>query len=583
MRLVVVLLFIWFFEAAFANKTKPVCKTTQKIACKNGIVLPAWVTPTTTDSKAAVAGRAFVYLIAMFYFFLGISIISDRFMAAIEIITSQEKEITVKDPVNGKKQTVTVKIWNETVANLTLMALGSSAPEILLSVIEVIGLGFQAGELGPSTIVGSAAFNLFMITAVCVVVLPAGEVRRIRHIKVFAFTATCSMFAYIWLYLILSVFSPGVIEVWEGIITFLCFPAMVCAAWAIDKKINFYHLLRKKFRKTKKHGHTVIQTGDGDVVSVSLKSKKHHNSRDNFDEKDIELLTYEESDDPIEIMNNKKKIAMEAFHRARAKHPDADAIALKKLVDQENLKLQHKSRAFYRVQATRALTGQGNVLRIKERENISEVNKDINDETEEINANKSTVVGNYVQFSPDHYTVVESCGQCYLTVMRFGEDLKNTVYVDYETFDGTANEGDDYKLAKGTLEFKPWETIKKIPITIIDDELFELDEHFFCKLTAIRCTTEKAQNEISTTIIGDASTATVTILDDDYPGIFSLDQSKFEVMETVGVLTLRILRLIGARGKVSVPYRTIEGTASGGGVDYQDCMGEAEFFDDETM
>lgn len=38
---------------------------------------------------------------------------------------------------NGEKTVMTVKIWNETVSNLTLMALGSSAPEILLSVIEV--------------------------------------------------------------------------------------------------------------------------------------------------------------------------------------------------------------------------------------------------------------------------------------------------------------------------------------------------------------------------------------------------------------------------------------------------------------
>jgi solute carrier family 8 (sodium/calcium exchanger) len=29
-------------------------------------------------------------------------------------------------------------LWNPTVANLTLMALGSSAPEILLNVIETI-------------------------------------------------------------------------------------------------------------------------------------------------------------------------------------------------------------------------------------------------------------------------------------------------------------------------------------------------------------------------------------------------------------------------------------------------------------
>lgn len=38
---------------------------------------------------------------------------------------------------NGETSVATVRIWNETVSNLTLMALGSSAPEILLSVIEV--------------------------------------------------------------------------------------------------------------------------------------------------------------------------------------------------------------------------------------------------------------------------------------------------------------------------------------------------------------------------------------------------------------------------------------------------------------
>lgn len=58
------------------------------------------------------------------------------------------------------------EVWNPTVANLTLMALGSSAPEILLSTIETIQLlESTPGELGPSTIVGSAAFNMLVITA----------------------------------------------------------------------------------------------------------------------------------------------------------------------------------------------------------------------------------------------------------------------------------------------------------------------------------------------------------------------------------------------------------------------------------
>ena len=49
---------------------------------------------------------------------------------------SQEREVQVTSS-NGEVTIAKVRVWNETVSNLTLMALGSSAPEILLSVIEV--------------------------------------------------------------------------------------------------------------------------------------------------------------------------------------------------------------------------------------------------------------------------------------------------------------------------------------------------------------------------------------------------------------------------------------------------------------
>ena len=59
-------------------------------------------------------------------------------MSSIETITSRRKKI--RYPVPGEKDkylTVEVRLWNDTVANLTLMALGSSSPEILLSIIEI--------------------------------------------------------------------------------------------------------------------------------------------------------------------------------------------------------------------------------------------------------------------------------------------------------------------------------------------------------------------------------------------------------------------------------------------------------------
>ncbi len=163
---------------------------------------------------------------------------------------------------NHPPQVIHTKVWNDTVANLTLMALGSSAPEILLSLKEILvgitapwdpslKMSFYNGPLGPSTIVGSAAFNLMaspspslrrppltfhtrrspsltfshlqppsaafahlrspstafdrlrppcpqVITGVCIVCLPDGEVRSIKQLGVFLTTSAYSIFAYIW-------------------------------------------------------------------------------------------------------------------------------------------------------------------------------------------------------------------------------------------------------------------------------------------------------------------------------------------------------------------------------------------------
>ena len=58
--------------------------------------------------------------------------------SAIENITSSKREVTQTDPYSGLQKTVLVPVWNPTLANLTLMAFGSSAPEIFLSVIETV-------------------------------------------------------------------------------------------------------------------------------------------------------------------------------------------------------------------------------------------------------------------------------------------------------------------------------------------------------------------------------------------------------------------------------------------------------------
>jgi solute carrier family 8 (sodium/calcium exchanger) len=81
---------------------------------------------------------AFVYFAFLMYLFLGIAIIADIFMEAIEAITSTTQRKEVWDKTGKNKYFVEVPVWNATIANLSLMALGSSAPEILLSVLETV-------------------------------------------------------------------------------------------------------------------------------------------------------------------------------------------------------------------------------------------------------------------------------------------------------------------------------------------------------------------------------------------------------------------------------------------------------------
>ena len=126
--------------------------------------------PGTSLMPAWIMGPS--YLIFLGWLFMGIAISADIFMEAIEVITSQTTTITVIDPDTQSYQQMEVVVWNPTLANLTLMAFGSSAPEIILSILEAVkDLGKPAGDLGPSTIVGSAAFNLLVISAVSIIAI----------------------------------------------------------------------------------------------------------------------------------------------------------------------------------------------------------------------------------------------------------------------------------------------------------------------------------------------------------------------------------------------------------------------------
>lgn len=99
--------------------------------------------------------------------------------------------------------------------------------------------------MGASTIVGSAAFNLLVISAVSIYAVskdndtdperdadvPLG-VKKIYDMGVFSITATSSIFAYVWLFICLLDQQVSVTEAW---LTFAFFFILIILAFAADK------------------------------------------------------------------------------------------------------------------------------------------------------------------------------------------------------------------------------------------------------------------------------------------------------------------------------------------------------------
>lgn len=188
--------------------------------------------------------RTFLYFLGLAYCFIGLSAITARFFRSMESVVKHSRAVETIDPLTKKKIVKNEKVWNYTIADITLLAFGTSFPQISLATIDAIrNVGsLYAGGLGPGTLVGSAAFDLFPIHAVCVVVPKAGELKKISDIGVWLVELFWSFWAYIWLYIILEVWTPNVVTLWESILTVLQFGLLLIHAYAQDKRWPYLSL-----------------------------------------------------------------------------------------------------------------------------------------------------------------------------------------------------------------------------------------------------------------------------------------------------------------------------------------------------
>jgi len=469
--------------------------------------------------------RLVLYLMGLGWTFLGVGVISDIFMVAIEKITSSKKRV-----MNNKTgRMITVYVWNATVANLTLMALGSSAPEILLSLIEITGDEFFIGPLGAGTIVGSAAFNLLVISAVCVCAIPDGEVRYIKEVPVYAITATTSVFAYLWLIFILMATSPDVCEVWEGVLTLLFCPAFVFASYLADRG---YFTKKKASDDYNVEDHVLTIADDAteeELAEVEAEIRDRHGAN----------LTHEQI---VKLM----KVEYCGRHtRAWYRHQAMN----------ERLHGKH-------IDTTP--TGTHEAV-------VSEVLNTSDDITEE--QKKMVIIG----AESDKYAYLENVGKAKVGVVRMGpSDCK--AFVKYKTRDGTATAPSDYDHCEGTITFEKGETSQEIFIPIKDDTSFENDESFFIDLSEAR-TEESAGCRAR---LWDTHTCVeVTIIDDDMPGELSFVVEDMEVVEGTADQTVQVAvqRKNGATGKIKCSFKTETMKNAVAGADYEEAKGQVEFED----
>eukprot|EP01065_Artemidia_motanka_P003653 TRINITY_DN11737_c0_g1_i1.p1 TRINITY_DN11737_c0_g1~~TRINITY_DN11737_c0_g1_i1.p1 ORF type:complete len:873 (+),score=250.18 TRINITY_DN11737_c0_g1_i1:88-2706(+) len=472
-------------------------------------VCDSWVlVPAETMWNPGVRGA--LYLAALLYTFLGIAIISDLFMSAIETITAP-KEVVRTDRATGETHTAKVVTWNETVSNLTLLALGSSAPEIMMACIETVStLDGKPGELGPSTIVGSAAFNLLCISAVCIAGVDAPK--RIEQFGVFGVTTLSSLLAYVWMVVVTIVWTPCEITVAEGVLTLSFFPLLVTVAYLED---------RGCWCRGKR-----VETPKDDGIS------------------------------------DQRRIA-EQLREIREEHSLESPTTLTALLQAQDTGA-HYSRAVYRINAVRSAC-RGKAVLPGQKDQAAPTAPDVASSAEGSSHNAR----GSIEWECARYSVMENAGEVALTVLRKG-NASETAAVKYQTEDGSAMAGVKYESRSGHVVFDPGVTEQTISVPIIDDKQFQPDTHFHVTLTGVTGADLSAR----------ASRCTVTVIDDDVPGILELDAYNdptglqqdevragvlhVTVAENCGTAKLCVARKVGSDGEVSCTVQTRCSTARQG-------------------
>ena len=156
-----------------------------------------------------------------------------------------------------------------------------------------------------------------------------------------------------------------------------------------------------------------------------------------------------------------------------------------------------------------------------------------------------------VQFSAANYNVGEAAGTVTITVTKTGSTAVPCT-VNYATSDGSATAGSDYTTTSGMLTFLPGDTSKTFTVPITQDSVYEGNETFNVTLSA----------PVGASL-GSPNPATVTIVEDDAPPAFSIDDvTHLEGNSGTTSYVFTVTKTGSTALNSTVDYQTVNGTAT---------------------
>lgn len=372
-----------------------------------------------------------LYFFLTCYLFLGIALISDLLMEALEVITSEVRTVQTADS-RGNPQTLEKSVWSPSIANITLMAFGSSAPQIMLAIVDTVDhLGGEPALLGYEALVGSAAYNLLAVMAIGI--FSTVEVKKINEIGSFNMTSLAQIFAYVWILAVLLIMSPHEVEIWEAVMTIAFFFALVLLAYGFDK-------LGQKNDDIIAQSVTLNEDAKKDVAKCALRAMASRYGTFN-------ILEAARGNEPPKMTMDQINLAIDNY-RVLFEVEELNFVPISDLLEVLN-PVNPLERIAFRKKVAKTTTNRLEFVKIGRSVSAQII------EEKEVNERTNLRIG----FMHDTYSVNDSTGIVTITVEK---KIPEDINVVLRTVNDTAFEGVDFEGRDEVFMLKAHERVKNI-------------------------------------------------------------------------------------------------------------------------